>query len=220
MRDDFVGRLSQLADANSRIMLVTADLGFGVLTEYAQRFPRQFINAGVAEQNMTSLATGLALEGYIVFTYSIANFAFMRCLEQIRNDATYHQANVNVVAIGGGFSYGQLGVSHFATEDLSMMWFHSRSQTVCPGHAGKRPRLPKPSPSSCTSYILLHRYRPLKNQLTRRNHLEVQPCDLAPRRLTDRRRHVKRCPRSRRATRQFHRRHSMPGHQHAHFVAV
>jgi transketolase len=135
MRDDFVGRLTQLAERDSRIMLVTADLGFGVLTEFAQRFPRQFINAGVAEQNMTSLATGLALEGYIVFTYSIANFAFMRCLEQIRNDAAYHQANVNVVAIGGGFSYGQLGVSHFATEDLSIMRSIPEVTVVCPGDA-------------------------------------------------------------------------------------
>lgn len=79
------------------------------------------INAGVAEQNMTGLATGLALEGRIVFTYSIANFSTFRCLEQIRNDACYHEANVKVVSIGGGFSYGALGISHHATEDISVM---------------------------------------------------------------------------------------------------
>jgi transketolase len=135
MRDEFVGRLTQLAQRDPRIMLVTGDLGFGVLTDFAQRLPRQFINAGVAEQNMISLATGLALEGYIVFTYSIANFAFMRCLEQIRNDAAYHRANVNVVAIGGGFSYGQLGVSHHATEDLSIMRAIPEMTVVCPGDA-------------------------------------------------------------------------------------
>jgi transketolase len=121
MRNQFVARLSQLAEHDPRMMLVTGDLGFGVLDDYRRRFPRQFINAGVAEQNMTGIATGLALEGYIVYTYSIANFVFMRCLEQIRNDAAYHECNVNVVCVGGGFSYGPLGVSHHATEDLAIM---------------------------------------------------------------------------------------------------
>ena len=121
MRDHFVARLCDLAERDPRIMLITGDLGFGVLNEYRERFPNQFINAGVAEQNMTGLAAGLALEGHVVYTYSIANFVFMRCLEQIRNDAAYHECNVNVVCVGGGFSYGQLGVSHHATEDISIM---------------------------------------------------------------------------------------------------
>ena len=121
MRDSFIQRLTTLAERDPRVLLITGDLGFGVFDEYRRRFPKQFINAGVAEQNMTGLATGLALEGHIVYTYSIANFVFMRCLEQIRNDAAYHQANVNVVCIGGGFSYGALGISHHATEDLAIM---------------------------------------------------------------------------------------------------
>lgn len=121
MRDHFIARLTELADRDPRIVLITGDLGFGVLTDFAKRFPKQFINAGVAEQNMTGIAAGLALEGRVVFTYSIANFVFMRCLEQIRNDAAYHDANVNVVSIGAGFSYGALGISHHATEDLSIM---------------------------------------------------------------------------------------------------
>jgi transketolase len=121
MRDAFIGRLEALAEANSRILLITGDLGFGVLTSFEKRFPRQFVNAGVAEQNMTGLATGLALDGRIVFTYSIGNFPTLRCLEQIRNDAAYHGANVKIVAIGGGFSYGALGMSHHATEDLAIL---------------------------------------------------------------------------------------------------
>lgn len=121
MRDHFIERLSQMAEQDPRIMLITGDLGFGVLNDYRERFPKQFINAGVAEQNMTGLATGLAMEGHIVYTYSIANFVFMRCLEQIRNDAAYHDCNVNVVSVGGGFSYGALGISHHATEDLAIM---------------------------------------------------------------------------------------------------
>ncbi len=133
MRDAFVARLTQLAENDPSIMLITGDLGFGVLTDFAKRYPNQFINAGVAEQNMTGLATGLALEGYKVFTYSIANFVFMRCLEQIRNDAAYHGCNVNVVAIGAGFSYGALGVSHHATEDIAIMRSLPEITVVSPG---------------------------------------------------------------------------------------
>lgn len=121
MRDHFIKRLGEMAAADSRVMLITGDLGFGVFNDYRRDYPDQFINVGIAEQNMIGLATGLAMEGHIVYTYSIANFSFMRCLEQIRNDAAYHDLNVNVVCIGGGFSYGQLGISHHATEDISIM---------------------------------------------------------------------------------------------------
>lgn len=133
MRDSFIRRLTLMAENDPRVMLITGDLGFGVFDDYIRRFPRQFLNAGVAEQNMTGLATGLALEGRIVFTYSIANFVFMRCLEQIRNDASYHDCNVNVVAVGGGFSYGALGISHHATEDLSIMRSLPGLTVVSPG---------------------------------------------------------------------------------------
>ena len=70
---------------------------------------------------MTMIACGLAMEGHKVFTYSIANFTTLRCLEQLRNDVCYHGADVTVVSVGGGFSYGQLGMSHFATEDLAIL---------------------------------------------------------------------------------------------------
>ena len=121
MRDQFLHALTDLAEKNPRIILITADLGFAVFDDFKERFPNQFINVGVAEQNMTLVATGMALEGYIVYTYSIANFSTLRCLEMIRNDAAYHSANVNVVSSGGGFSYGPLGISHHATEDLAIM---------------------------------------------------------------------------------------------------
>ena len=121
MRDAFVAELTALAEADPSVVLITGDLGFGVLTDFAARFPAQFINAGVAEQNMTTLAAGLALEGYKPYTYSIANFTTLRCLEQIRNDVCYHDLDVTVVSVGAGFSYGQLGMSHFATEDLAIL---------------------------------------------------------------------------------------------------
>ena len=121
MRNAVVSRLYELANSYNDIFLVTGDLGFGVLTNFADTFPDRFINAGISEQNMTSVAAGIALEGKKVFTYSIANFPTLRCLEQIRNDCAYHNANVKIIAVGGGFAYGALGMSHHATEDIAIL---------------------------------------------------------------------------------------------------
>ena len=121
MREAFVRALAEIAGADPTVMLVNGDLGFGVLTDFIARFPENYVNAGVAEQNMTAVACGMALAGARAYTYSIGNFPTLRCLEQLRNDVCYHRANVTVVAVGGGFSYGQLGMSHFATEDLAIL---------------------------------------------------------------------------------------------------
>lgn len=121
MRDTFVRTLVELAKKDKNIELITGDLGFGVLKPFWEQCPNQFTNAGIAEQNMTTVAAGMALEGKTVFTYSIGNFPTLRCLEQIRNDCAYHKANVKVVCIGGGFVYGSLGMSHQATEDLAIL---------------------------------------------------------------------------------------------------
>jgi transketolase len=133
VRRAFVHSLLEAAQADPRLMLVTGDLGFKVLDEFAARFPRQYLNVGVAEQNMIGIATGLALEGRTVFTYSIGNFGTLRCLEQIRNDACYHGANVKVVSVGGGFTYGPLGISHHATEDLAIARALPGMTVVAPG---------------------------------------------------------------------------------------
>ena len=122
----------KLAERDSRVFLVVGDLGFGVTEPFAKRFPKRYLNAGVAEQNMTGIAAGLALSGKIVFTYSIANFPILRCLEQIRNDVCYHHANVKVVAVGGGFAYGSLGATHHATEDLAIMRALPEMSVVAP----------------------------------------------------------------------------------------
>lgn len=121
MRDTFVRTLVDLAKENPDIELITGDLGFGVLRPFYEQLPDQFTNAGIAEQNMTTLAAGMAMEGKIVFTYSIGNFPTLRCLEQIRNDCAYHHANVKIICVGGGFVYGSLGMSHHATEEMSIL---------------------------------------------------------------------------------------------------
>lgn len=133
MRDSFARALADIAARDPRVMFLTADLGFGVFEKYKQERAGQYLNVGVAEQNLIAVATGLALEGRISFAYSIGNFPIMRCLEQIRNDAAYHAANVKVVSIGGGFSYGPLGMSHHATEDLSVMRAIPSVHTFIPG---------------------------------------------------------------------------------------
>lgn len=121
MRNAFIQELVQLARTNPQIALVVGDLGYSVIEPFADEFPDRFINAGVAEQNMTGLAAGMASEGYHVFTYSIANFPTFRCAEQIRNDVAYHQLPVTVVAVGGGLAYGALGYSHHAVQDYALM---------------------------------------------------------------------------------------------------
>ena len=133
MRDAFVKALMPIAAADPSVVLMTGDLGFGVLDGFRQRYPKQFYNVGVAEQNLAGVAAGLAMAGCKVLTYSIANFPILRCLEQVRNDICYHQADVKIVSIGGGMAYGALGYSHFATEDLAILRSLPGLTVVAPG---------------------------------------------------------------------------------------
>jgi transketolase len=121
MRTAFIETLCEVAARDERVWLVCGDLGYSVLEPFAERFPRRYLNVGVAEQNMTGVAAGLALAGNVVFTYSIANFPVMRCLEQIRNDVCYHHLPVKIVAVGGGLAYGSAGYTHHGVEDLAVM---------------------------------------------------------------------------------------------------
>lgn len=133
MRDTFVATLIEVAKKDKNIELITGDLGFGVLKPFWEQLPDRFTNAGIAEQNMTGIAAGMAMEGKTVFTYSIGNFPTLRCLEQIRNDCAYHDANVKIVCVGGGFVYGSLGMSHHATEDIAALRALPNVTVLCPG---------------------------------------------------------------------------------------
>ena len=132
MRDNFIRALTELAGEDPRVMLLNGDLGFKVLDDFIARYPENYVNAGIAEQNMTAVACGMALAGARAYTYSIGNFPTLRCLEQIRNDVCYHRADVTIVAIGGGLSYGQLGMSHFAIEDLAILRVLPEMTVVAP----------------------------------------------------------------------------------------
>ena len=121
MRNSFIKTLMEQARQDERIFLLCGDLGYSVLEPFAEAFPDRFINVGIAEQNMVGLAAGLSLEGYTVFCYSIGNFPTLRAMEQIRYDVAYHDANVKIIAVGGGYAYGPLSTSHHTTEELGML---------------------------------------------------------------------------------------------------
>jgi transketolase len=127
-----IHELTELARTDERLVLLTGDLGFMVIEEFADTHPRRFINMGVAEANMLGVAAGLALEGYRPYCYSIATFASLRPFEQLRNGAHLHQSKVRVIAVGGGFGYGTAGITHHAVEDVAVMRTLPHMRVVVP----------------------------------------------------------------------------------------
>ena len=137
MRKVFAQTLLELAQADERVMLLTADLGFGVLDEFAAAYPERFLNVGVAEANMVGVGTGLAEAGFIPFLYSISTFASLRPYEQWRNGPVLHQLPVRLVGIGGGFEYGANGITHMGLEDYGIMRLQPGLTTIAPADAGQ-----------------------------------------------------------------------------------
>lgn len=137
MRTQFVRTLVDLAAEDPRAVLITADLGFMALEPFAERFGDRFLNAGVSEQNMIGLATGLAEAGYRPYCYSIAPFASLRPLEFIRNGPVLHGLPVRVVGVGGGFEYGTAGPSHHGIDDVGSLRVMTDLTIVAPADAGQ-----------------------------------------------------------------------------------
>jgi transketolase len=121
MRNLFIQELTKQAEKDKKIILIVGDLGYGIVEPFKKKFPDRFYNAGVAEQSMAGLASGLALKGFHVFIYSIANFPTFRCAEQIRNDIDYHKLSVTIVSVGAGLGYGNLGYSHHCIQDYALL---------------------------------------------------------------------------------------------------
>ena len=119
MKAIFFQTIYELAKENPKLQFIKADTAY--IPDFQQAFPNQYLDVGIAEQNMIGVAAGMALEGKIPFTYSIVNFATMRCLEQVRTQVAFNNLNVKIVSCGTGFDYGPLGATHHATEDLSIM---------------------------------------------------------------------------------------------------
>src|SRR5271169_6181836 len=120
MRNAFRDTLLELAPDPAFVFL-TGDLGFQALEPLRDEMGERFINAGVAEQNMVSVAAGLAKEGLRPWVYSIAPFLYARAFEQIRNDVCLHRMPVILVGNGGGYGYGGMGSTHHAIEDYGAL---------------------------------------------------------------------------------------------------
>ncbi len=134
MRNDFIKKLLELAKTDERIILLTADLGFSVVEEFAKNFPDRFYNVGVSEQNMVGMATALAKDGFIPFVYSIAPFVILRPYEFARNGPVFHNLPVRFVAIGCGFEYGTLGSTHHLLEDVALVRVQPNFSYVAPAN--------------------------------------------------------------------------------------
>ena len=135
MRNAFADELTQLARLDDRVVLLSGDIGNRLFDQFKDNNENRFFNCGVAEQNMTGVASGLAMCGFRPITYTIAPFCTTRCLEQIRTDAAYHNLPVTIVSVGAGLAYAGLGPTHHACEDISFLRAIPNMRVVCPGDA-------------------------------------------------------------------------------------
>lgn len=134
MRKKFIQNLVKKNKTKKNIYLIINDLGYNVVEPFEKEFPKNFYNAGISEQNMMSMSAGLASEGAQVFVYSIGNFSTFRCAEQIRNDVDYHKLPVTIVSVGSGLSYGNLGYTHHALQDYSLIRSFPDMLILSPGN--------------------------------------------------------------------------------------
>ena len=121
MRRDFAKKLYDAMEKDTRIFLITADLGYGVLDDIRRDFPKRAINIGSSEMLMVGIAVGLAQSGYIPVCYSITPFLLYRPFELIRNYMNYEKANVKLVGSGRDDDYAHDGISHWAGDDIDVM---------------------------------------------------------------------------------------------------
>ncbi|HEY1857212.1 transketolase family protein [Acidocella sp.] len=135
MRNAFADELTRLGATDPRLVLLSGDIGNRLFDKFRAAHPDRFYNCGVAEQNMTGVAAGMALSGLRPVTYTITPFVTTRCLEQIRTDVCYHDVPVIIVAVGAGLSYAGLGPTHHACEDVAFLRALPNMVVLCPGDA-------------------------------------------------------------------------------------
>ena len=132
MRNEFAKTLTELAEHNKDLVLLTGDIGNKLFDNFKEKYPDRFYNCGVAEANMTGVASGLASSGLRPITYTITPFNTARCFEQIRLDVCYPNLPVIIVGTGSGLSYASLGATHHSMEDISILRTLPNLQIVCP----------------------------------------------------------------------------------------
>lgn len=141
MRAAFSDALVRLAKTDPNVLLLTGDHGYALFDDFRRECPSQFINAGIAEQNMVGMAAGLARTGFRPVVYGLSAFIPVRVLEQIKLDIAHDQLPVILIGDGAGFVYSHLGTSHQSTEDIACaraipkLWIFSPADrfeiTVC-----------------------------------------------------------------------------------------
>lgn len=135
MRNAFADELTKLGNEDSRVVMLSGDIGNRLFDKFKDKHPSRFFNCGVAEANMMGVAAGMAMNGLRPVAYTITPFVTTRCLEQIRTDVCYHEAPVTIVAVGAGLAYSGLGPTHHACEDISFLRSIPSMVVICPGDA-------------------------------------------------------------------------------------
>ncbi|HRD75982.1 MAG TPA: transketolase C-terminal domain-containing protein [Hyphomicrobiaceae bacterium] len=135
MRNAFADELTKLGNSDSRVVMLSGDIGNRLFDKFKDAHPSRFFNCGVAEQNMMGVAAGMAMSGLRPVAYTITPFITSRCLEQIRTDACYHDLPVTIVAVGAGLSYAGLGPTHHACEDMAFLRAIPNMVVCAPGDA-------------------------------------------------------------------------------------
>lgn len=143
MRNIFAQTLDEIANSDKSIVFLTGDLGFNAFENLQSNLENRFINAGVAEHNMITVASGLAYTGLKPWIYSIAPFVSIKVLEEIRNDICLHNANVKIVGLGGGYDYGFAGPTHHALQDVAAILTLPNIKVFTPGFIEDIPKIIK-----------------------------------------------------------------------------
>ena len=145
MRNRFAKVITELAEKDKKIVLLSGDIGNRLFNNYKAIAPERFYNCGVAEANMTGVAAGMAMNGLRPVTYTIASFNIYRCYEQIRLDVCYQNLPVIIVGTGAGLSYSQLNPTHHSCEDIAVMRVLPNMTVICPGDSNELEALLKQS---------------------------------------------------------------------------
>jgi len=158
MRDAFLDRLYDLAKQDRDIILVSADMGAPSIERFRRDLSSQYVNVGVAEQNMIMVAAGLTLGGKKVFTFTIGPFATARCFEFTKVDVSLMNLPVTIIGVGAGFSYDGDGPTHYATEDVSIMRALPHMQILSPCDSVAAAKFADLAyASNCPTYVRLDR---------------------------------------------------------------
>jgi len=132
MRNAFANKITELAKKNKKIILLSGDIGNKLFNSFKKQNLERFINCGVAESNMTTVAAGLAYAGFKPITYTIASFNVFKTIEQIKIDICYQNLPVIIVGVGAGLSYSNLGTTHHSIEDIGVLNSISNLNIICP----------------------------------------------------------------------------------------